>query len=81
MSKAQRIRDMLDAGKRTGEIAAEVGVSVSYVCIVRKRRTCPANMRPSDVAWIEANAERRKAYRRTTHQRAKQRIAQEQSSA
>lgn len=77
MSKAARIRELYAQGLRHTAIAAMVGCSKSYVEAVRQRGVS-GSMRPSDVAWLKANPDRRQAHQRAAYLRRKQQQVQSQ---
>jgi hypothetical protein len=51
LSKARRIWELLEAGKKPSEIATAVGCRVEYVRVVRQRRLSPKRTYALDVTY------------------------------
>jgi hypothetical protein len=51
LSKARRIRELLEAGKKPAEIAALVGCLPEYVRVVRQRRLNPERTQALESAY------------------------------
>ena len=69
MSKAAKIRLLLEAGKRPREISVEVGCHEGYVQAV-KQRIIYGSLRPADRAWVADNPEKMRArWRANTRRR------------